>query len=105
MMDQSVRIYSLSTCSHCKATKRLLGECHVAYEFTDVDLLDMEERKAILDDIRKFNPECSFPTIVIGKKVIVGYNEQQILEALGLRQAPIVAFFKKVFSTIGLSRS
>ena len=99
-MEQAVRIYTLSTCSHCKATKRLLGECQVAYDFTDVDLLDMEERKAILEDIRKFNPECSFPTIIIGKKVIVGYNEQQILEALGLRQAPIFAFFKKVLSLL-----
>ena len=103
-MHRSVRIYSLSTCSHCKATKRLLGECQVAYEFTDVDLLDMEERKAILEDIRKFNPECSFPTIVIGKKVIVGYNEQQILEALGLREAPIITFFKRIFRAIGVGR-
>ncbi len=105
MMNQPVRIFSLSTCSHCKATKKLLGECHVAYEFTDVDLLSMEERRAILDDVRRFNPECSFPTIVIGRKVVVGYNEQQILEALGLREAPVVAFFKKLFRAFGLGRS
>jgi glutaredoxin-like protein NrdH len=96
-MDKPVRIFSLSTCSNCKATKQLLGKCEVAYEFTDVDLLNTEERKAILEDIRAFNPECSFPTIVIGKKVIVGFNEQQILEALGLLEAPIVTFFKKLF--------
>lgn len=99
-MVEPVKIFSLSTCSHCKATKKLLGACAVAYEFTDVDLLDTEERKAILEDIRRFNPECSFPTIVIGKKVIVGYNEQQILEALGLDEAPIKTFFKKLLKKI-----
>jgi glutaredoxin len=83
-MDKEVKIYSLSTCSHCKATKKLLGECGVKYEFTDVDLLDGDERKAILEDIRKLNPRCSFPTIVIGEKVIVGYKEEEIKEALSL---------------------
>ena len=62
-MDKDVKMYSLSTCSHCRATKKFLGECGVKYEFTDVDLLDGDERKAILEDIKKFNPRCSFPTI------------------------------------------
>ncbi|MBW2065475.1 MAG: glutaredoxin family protein [Deltaproteobacteria bacterium] len=83
-MEESVKIYSLSTCSHCKATKRLLGECGVRYEFTDVDLLEGDERRAILEDVKRFNPRCSFPTIIIGDKVIVGYREQEIKEALGL---------------------
>jgi glutaredoxin-like protein NrdH len=79
-----VKLYSLSTCSHCKATKKLLDECTVQYEFTDVDLLKGQERSAILEDVKKFNPRCSFPTIIIGDKVIVGYREQEIREALGL---------------------
>jgi glutaredoxin len=74
----------LSTCSHCKATKRYLDECKIQYNFTDVDLLKGEERKAILEDVKKFNPRCSFPTIIIGEKVIVGYKEDEIKEALGL---------------------
>jgi glutaredoxin-like protein NrdH len=82
--QQTVKIYSLSTCSHCKSTKRLLGDCTVKYEFVDVDLLEGEERKAILEDVKKFNPKCSFPTIIIGDKVIVGYKENEIKEALGL---------------------
>ena len=54
------------------------------YEFTDVDLLYGEERAAILEDIKKLNPHCSFPTIIIGDKVIVGFKENEIKEALGL---------------------
>jgi glutaredoxin len=79
-----VKIYSLSTCSHCKATKKFLGECTIKYEFIDVDLLEGDERKAIIEDVKKFNPRCSFPTVIIGEKVIVGYKEKEIKEALGL---------------------
>jgi len=84
MQQLPIKIYTLSTCSHCKATKKLLGECGVQYEFEDVDLLDGEERKTILEEVRKFNPQCSFPTIIIGDKIIVGYKEDEIKEALGL---------------------
>ena len=84
MEDKAVMIYTLSTCSHCKSTKKLLDECTVQYEFIDVDLLEGEERKAILDDIKKINPRCSFPTIIIGDKVIVGFKEKEIKEALNI---------------------
>ena len=84
MGDNDVMMYTLSTCGHCKATKKFLGECGVKYEFTDVDMLDGEERAAILEDVKKFNPRCSFPTIIIGETVIVGFKEKEIREALGL---------------------
>jgi glutaredoxin len=83
-MEKPVKLFTLSTCSHCKATKKLLDDCRIKYEFTDVDLLDGEERVAILEDVRKLNPRCSFPTIIIGEKTIVGYREDEIREALGL---------------------
>jgi glutaredoxin len=84
MSEKPVTVYSLSTCSHCKSTKKLLSDCTVLYEFVDVDLLEGDERQAILEDVKKFNPKCSFPTIIIGDKVIVGFKEEKIKEALGL---------------------
>ena len=84
MADKSVKIYTLSTCSHCKYTKRFLNDCTVKYDFVDVDLLEGEERQKILEDVKKFNPKCSFPTIIIGDTVIVGFKEGEIREALGL---------------------
>jgi glutaredoxin-like protein NrdH len=84
MSEKPVKIYSLSTCSHCKSTKKFLAECTVKYDFVDVDLLEGDERKAILEDVKKMNPKCSFPTIIIGEKVIVGYKEEELKEALGL---------------------
>ena len=83
-MENSVKLYTLSTCSHCKATKKFLDECSVKYDFDDVDLLQGDERKAILVDIKKWNPKCSFPTIIIGDTVVVGFKEDEIKEALGL---------------------
>lgn len=82
--DKKIKIYSLSTCSHCKATKKFLDECTLQFDFVDVDLLEGEERKAILQEVKQFNERCSFPTIIIGDKVIVGYKEKEIKEALGL---------------------
>ncbi len=83
-MQEAIKIYTLSTCGHCKSTKRFLDECKIKFEFEDVDLLEGEERKAILEEVKKWNPNCSFPTIVIGDKIIVGYKEDEIREALGL---------------------
>ncbi len=83
-MPIPVKIYTLSTCSHCSAVKKFLSDCEVKYEFTDVDLLSGEERRAILEDVKKFNPICSFPTIIIGDKIIIGFRENDIREALGL---------------------
>lgn len=84
MPQEQVKVFSLSTCSHCKSAKKFLSECTIKYEFVDVDLLEGEERKAILEDVKKFNPKCSFPTIIIGDQVIVGFKEDEIKEALGL---------------------
>ena len=83
-MQKTVRIYTLSTCSHCKSTKKMLDECAVPYEFTDVDLLSDNQLTAILEDVKKFNPLCTFPTIIIGDKVIIGFQELAIKGALGL---------------------
>ena len=68
MGEKSVKIYTLSTCGHCKATKKLLSECEVEFDFTDVDLLEGDERAAVLEEVRKINERCSFPTIVINNR-------------------------------------
>jgi glutaredoxin-like protein NrdH len=78
------KLYSLSTCSHCKSCKRFLGECGIEYEFTDVDLLPEADKTEVLDEIKRLTSRCAFPTIIIGEKVIVGFREREIRQALGL---------------------
>lgn len=83
--QKTVKMYTLSTCSHCRAAKQFLNDLGVQYEYTDVDLLSGSARSAAIEEIRKLNPLCSFPTIVIGNAVIVGNREDKIREALGLK--------------------
>lgn len=79
----SVFMYTISTCSHCKAAKRFMDECGVPYEFVDIDLLDFAEKRKAVDEVKKLNPRRSYPTIVIGGDVvIVGFKEDEIREAL-----------------------
>jgi len=84
-MNRKVKMFALSTCSHCKATKKFLNDYNVNYECTDVDLLDGEDKEAILDEVKKYNPRMTFPTIIIdGDRVIIGFQEDKIKEALGI---------------------
>jgi glutaredoxin-like protein NrdH len=82
--QRPVKMYTLSTCSHCKAAKKLMRDLGVEFEFTDVDLLEGNDKLHAMNEVRKVNPRCSFPTIIIGDKVIVGNREDEIKEALGL---------------------
>lgn len=85
MEQPDVKLYTVSTCVHCRAARKFLDKCTVKYEFTDIDALDDASREAVIEDLRKLNPACSVPTIIIGEKVIVGFREPQIREALGLK--------------------
>ncbi len=79
-----VMLYALSTCGWCRRTKALLNDLGVAYDYTDVDLLKGKEQDAAIEEIKKYNPDCNFPTMVIdGDKCIVGFREDEIREALG----------------------
>ncbi len=84
MNQCDVKLYSLSTCSHCKDTKELLNQCQIHYYCVDVDTLDLDRRKTLLEEIKKLNPQCTFPTLVAGDKVIIGFKQAEIKEVLGI---------------------
>jgi len=79
---RKIKLYTLSTCSHCLRTKRFFKDNGIEPECQDVDLLTGEERERIMDEIRKLNPDCTFPTICIDEVVIVGFNEEKLRKAL-----------------------
>ncbi|NLW68790.1 MAG: glutaredoxin family protein, partial [Bacteriovoracaceae bacterium] len=54
------------------------------YEYVDVDLLDGEERQVVIEEVKKLNSHLSFPTIIIGERIIIGFREEEIREVLGL---------------------
>jgi len=78
-----IMLYALSTCVWCKKTKKLLDDLGVEYHFIYVDHLVGDEKEKTIEDIIKWNPRCSFPTLVINdKECIVGFKEEKIKEAL-----------------------
>jgi glutaredoxin len=80
-----VTLYALSTCVWCKKTKKLLADLGVEHSYIYVDLLKGDERKRTLEEVKRHNPNTSFPTTVINEDMcIVGYKEKEIKEALGL---------------------
>jgi len=80
-----ILLYALSTCGWCKKTKDLLKNLGVEYSYIFVDLLNESDKENVMNDVRKWNPSCSFPTIIINnKECIVGFKEDKIKEALGL---------------------
>lgn len=83
MPNNSIKFWGLSTCIHCKKAKQYLDDLGLAYELTYVDKLEGDERKQTVDEIKKLNASLSFPTILIGETVVVGFNEADMKKALG----------------------
>jgi glutaredoxin len=61
-----------------------LNENGITFEFIDVDQVQGTQRENILKEVVKYNPQRSFPTIIIGDKIIVGFKEDDIRKALGI---------------------
>ena len=77
-----IRLFTLSTCSHCSRAKKFFQDNGIDVELTDVDLLTSAEREKIVEEVRNLNPDVSFPTICIGDTIVVGFNEEKIRKAM-----------------------
>ncbi len=77
-------LYTLSTCMHCRATKRFLKKNGIEFDYIDVDKLNGSEKEKVRAEVMKLSGGLRFPTIVIGDKVIVGFYEDKLKEALEL---------------------
>lgn len=78
-----IMLYALSTCGWCQKTRSLLSSMGVAYDFIYVDQLQGKDREDTINQVRKWNPASSFPTIVINEsKCIVGFDEANIRKEL-----------------------
>jgi len=78
-----VRLFALSTCVWCKRTKLLLNNMGVMYDYVFVDQLQGTEKEEATKELEKWNPRCSFPTLVVNdEKCIVGFKEDEIKGAL-----------------------
>lgn len=75
-----VTIYTTPTCPWCKATKKFFQDNGVQYEEKDV-AADLAARQ---DMIQK-SGQMAVPVIDIDGRIIVGYDEHQLRDALNLK--------------------
>jgi glutaredoxin-like YruB-family protein len=76
-----VTIYSTATCPWCKTTKKFFDDNGVQYEDKDVGA-DLAARQ---DMITK-SGQMAVPVIDVEGRIIVGYDELQLREALDLKR-------------------
>jgi glutaredoxin len=79
-----VRLYSLSTCPTCKKVKEFLDKNAIQYELTEVDLLDSGEQWLTSKELKKYNPEATYPTLIV-EEVIRGLDEDSIRKAVSIQ--------------------
>ncbi len=79
---KDILVFALTTCIHCRRCKEYLNENGIPYKVTEVDKLDGDEQAAAMDQVRQYNPSCSFPTVIIngGEKVLVGFSKKRFDE-------------------------
>lgn len=82
-MLKKVKVYSLSTCPVCKKVKEFLDKNNVQYETIEVDNLIGGEQWLALKDLKRINPNETFPTVVV-ERAVVGFDEENLRKVLDL---------------------
>lgn len=82
MTNKKITIYSLSTCVHCRDTIDYIAKKGVEFSVIDIDILEKEERKKMLENLKKINSECTFPTTAIDDNTVIGFEPDDLEEAL-----------------------
>ena len=78
-MAREVKIYTTPTCPYCKMAKKFLDDNGIRYrEFNVAE--DKTARKEMKDKCNSL----AVPTICIDNEVLIGFDEGQLKEKLGL---------------------
>lgn len=75
-----ITIYTTPTCVYCKMTKEFFKEHNVIYEEKDVSI----DEKARNEMVEK-SGQMGVPVIDIDGKIVVGFDQEKILELLGIK--------------------
>jgi len=79
-------MYTLSTCPWCRKTKNFFKLNHIPFDYIDYDLQPEDEQEKIMKRMLEISNARSFPVVMIGDRVIVGYDPEKYSEALGLKE-------------------
>ena len=75
-----VKVYSMQNCPWCVKLKQFLVKNKIKFEELDVN----RDKRALLEMIQKTG-DTSVPVIEIGKKIIKGFDEEEIKKALKIK--------------------
>jgi glutaredoxin-like protein NrdH len=80
-----VLVYALSTCVWCNLTKKFLVDNNVEHEYINVDQCSDGDKEKIRLDIIEKGGRLSYPVVIIDdKKLINGFQKEDIMEAIGI---------------------
>lgn len=82
--NHKVTFYGLSTCGWCRKTREYLDQHSIDYDWIYVDQTTGDERNEVVARVRELNPRGSYPTVEIDGQVVVGYDEEELADLLGL---------------------
>ncbi len=80
----AIKVYALTTCPYCRMARKYLDDNDVAYDVLEVDLLEGDEKKAAVAEVKELSGGTSFPVITVDEEIIVGFNKKRIKELLEL---------------------
>ncbi|MGQ9545731.1 MAG: glutaredoxin family protein [Dehalococcoidia bacterium] len=78
-MAREVKMYTTPTCPYCKMAKKFLDDNGIKYQE-----LDIVKDKAAREEMKNKCNSLAVPTICVDDEVLVGFNETQLREKLGL---------------------
>lgn len=96
-MAEKIQLFALSTCVYCQAIKKMFDDLEIDYHYIEADSVGEEEQEKVMEELKRINPKCSFPTTLIGEQVITGFKAQEIKERLGIR-TPVDDLFDRLKS-------
>ena len=100
-----IRLFSLSTCYHCKTLRKMLEKYAVPFEFLELDEMNEEKRDAALAELQsRVGNRPVFPTLFIGDAVVEGGDRRAVLDALEAQGALKLSFWGKVMAKIAGER-
>jgi len=80
-----IMVYALSTCPHCRNARAFLTERGVGFDVIEVDKLEGQERADVISRVKDLSGGTSFPVVVFGEQVIVGFDRSRLEKLAGER--------------------
>ena len=77
-MDKKVKVYSTSGCGYCRQAKEFLTERGIEFESIDVTT----DKQALQEMKKASGGARSVPVILVGDRVVVGFEPSELEKAL-----------------------